>query len=192
MGLKNYIRAAKQGDEQAFKYLLEKYWNDIYRFQLSQINNTNDAEDITIETFAKAFEKIHTFDESRNFKNWLLAISKNTYLDLKRKKNTRTRMLNLSQGIPPNLMREILDIPDNFPLEDEEVHRQREEIVHRALARLKPAYRQMLRYRYFDGLSYKQIADISGENISNVKVRLMRAKKLFADTYKKIADAEDR
>jgi len=192
LGLKNYIRAAKQGDEQAFKYLLEKYWNDIYRFQLSQINNTNDAEDITIETFAKAFEKIHTFDESRNFKNWLLAISKNTYLDLKRKKNTRTRMLNLSQGIPPNLMREILDIPDNFPLEDEEVHRQREEIVHRALARLKPAYRQMLRYRYFDGLSYKQIADISGENISNVKVRLMRAKKLFADTYKKIADAEDR
>jgi len=191
MALKHHITAAKQGDEQAFHYLLNKYWDDIYRFQLSQINNTGEAEDITIETFAKAFEKIHTFDETRNFKNWLLTISKNIYLDRKRKARKNQTTFFSADKIAQTVWRELLDMPDEDPHENEWLYQKRQEIMYRALEKIKPSYRQILKYRFFDGLSYQQIADISGETISNVKVRLMRAKKLFADTYKEIADAED-
>jgi len=183
LGLKDYIRAAKAGDQKAFTYLLEKYWNDIYRFQSAQINNANEAEDITIETFAKAFEKIHTFDEKYSFKNWLLTISKNTYLDLKRKKKQK-ETFSLDSDIPEKKRAELLDIADADPEEDEWIWEQKLKKIHQAMARLKPKYREVLKYRFFDGLSYKQIADISGESISNVKIRLMRAKKLLAAQLK--------
>ena len=191
MGLKDYIRAAKAGDQKAFTYLLEKYWNDIYRFQSAQINNANEAEDITIETFAKAFEKIHTFDEKYSFKNWLLTISKNTYLDLKRKKKQK-ETFSLDSDIPEKKRAELLDIADADPEEDEWIWEQKLKKIHQAMARLKPKYREVLKYRFFDGLSYKQIADISGESISNVKIRLMRAKKLLAAQLKNEWDELDK
>ena len=72
-----YIAEAKQGKQAAFKALLNHYWNDIYRFQFSKTNDENKAEDITIQTFSRAFDKIDLYKDSYNFKTWLLSISKN-------------------------------------------------------------------------------------------------------------------
>ena len=71
------INKAKMGNQIAFSNLLDTFWNTVYGFQLKRTENENDAEDITIQTFSKAFDKIHTFDDSYEFKTWLIAISKN-------------------------------------------------------------------------------------------------------------------
>ncbi len=191
MALKDYIQAAKKGDQKAFKYLLEKYWNDIYRFQLSQINNANEAEDITIETFARAFEKIHTFKEQYSFKNWLLTISKNIYTDRSRKKKKLDETVSIDRE---NAYRKdkILNIPDENSEEDKLILEQKLKKIQEALTTLKPKYREILKFRYFDGMSYKQISVITGESISNVKVRLMRAKKLLTQQIKNDNDATHR
>jgi len=81
------ISQAKKGSQNAFKYLLDTFWLDVYNFQLKRSSSENDAEDITIQTFSKAFDKIHTFDEKYTFKTWLITISKNIHIDLLRKKN---------------------------------------------------------------------------------------------------------
>ena len=86
--LKAYIQKAKEGNQIAFNFLLNSFWNDVYGFQLKRVQNENDAEDITIQTFSKAFDKIDTFDEKYKFKTWLITISKNVHIDFLRKKKS--------------------------------------------------------------------------------------------------------
>ena len=62
MEIEEAIKKAKQNDQKAFNFLLDTYWDYVYGFQLKRIENENDAEDITIQAFSKAFDKINTFD----------------------------------------------------------------------------------------------------------------------------------
>ena len=81
------ISQAKQGKQSAYNALLNTFWKDIYNFQMSKTNNNDDeAEDINVKTFAKAFDKINTYDPNYNFKNWLYSISRNITIDHFRKK----------------------------------------------------------------------------------------------------------
>ena len=81
------IEKAKQGNQSAYTLILDTYWNEVYRFMLQRTADESDAEDITIETFAKAFDKIHTYDSQFGFNTWLIAIAKNVHIDLIRKTN---------------------------------------------------------------------------------------------------------
>ena len=89
--LHQQIERAKKGHQQAFNFLLDRFWNDVYGFQLKRTQNEYDAEDITIQTFSRAFDKIDSFDPSYSFKTWLITISKNIHVDLVRKKNASIR-----------------------------------------------------------------------------------------------------
>ena len=80
------IQKAKEGSQIAFNFLLDHYWNDVYGFQLKRVQNEYEAEDITIESFSKAFDKIHTFKDEFEFSTWLITISKNIQIDKTRKK----------------------------------------------------------------------------------------------------------
>jgi len=82
------IQKAKEGSQTAFNFLLDSFWSNVYNFQLKNTQSDVDAEDISIQTFAKAFDKINTFNETYEFKTWLIAISKNVHIDLLRKKKT--------------------------------------------------------------------------------------------------------
>ena len=88
----DHIKKAKKGTQSSFNFLLDYFWNDVYRFQLKRIKNEYEAEDITIESFSKAFDKIDTFNESYEFGTWLIAISKNIQIDKSRKKNAAIHM----------------------------------------------------------------------------------------------------
>lgn len=88
MELTEAIKRAKENDQKAFNFLLDLYWDDVYGFQLKRTQNENDAEDITIQTFSKAFDKIETFNPEHSFKTWLIAISKNLHIDLLRKEKS--------------------------------------------------------------------------------------------------------
>ena len=76
MEIEEAIKRAKLNDQKAFNFLLDTFWDDVYGFQLKRIENESDAEDITIQTFSKAFDKIDTFDDNFKFKTWLISISK--------------------------------------------------------------------------------------------------------------------
>ena len=80
MELNEAINKAKKNDQTAFNFLLDTFWNTVYGFQLKRIENENDAEDITIRTFSKAFDKIDTYNDNYKFQTWLITISKNIHI----------------------------------------------------------------------------------------------------------------
>ena len=82
------IEKAKIGDQVAFTFLLDFYWNEVYAFMLKRTENETDAEDITIETFSKAFDKLATYNPEFQFNTWLIAIAKNVHIDILRKKKS--------------------------------------------------------------------------------------------------------
>jgi RNA polymerase sigma-70 factor (ECF subfamily) len=74
--IKKSIEQAKKGDQIAFTSLLDHYWNEVYGFMLKRTENETDSEDITIETFSKAFDKIASYNPDFQFNTWLIAIAK--------------------------------------------------------------------------------------------------------------------
>jgi len=172
--IKQLISDAKIGKQAAYKELLNLYWNDIYNFQLSKTNDENKAEDISIQTFSKAFDKIELYKESYHFKTWLLSISKNLHIDEMRKKTTKNTSLHNSE----QSVYEIIDI--NPSPEDQLIIDQNLAQLLKYIKLLKPHYQKVINLRYFQELSYKEIALDLDEPINNVKVKLLRAKKLLA------------
>ena len=89
------IGQAKKGDQKAFNDLLNLYWKDVYHFQFNKCQNEDESEDITIKAFAKAFDKIDSFDENFQFNTWLFTIASNLYIDHLRKSKTETSTVSL-------------------------------------------------------------------------------------------------
>ncbi len=175
MEISEAIKRAKENDQKAFNFLLDTYWDDVYGFQLKRIQNENDAEDVTIQTFSRAFDRIETFDETYKFKTWLITISKNIHIDLLRKEKN-----SISQVIS-NDDKSIYQILDESPSpEDELITEQHLAKLLRDIKKLKPHYQEIINMRFFQELSYKEISVQLKEPINNVKVKLLRAKKLLA------------
>lgn len=177
--LKTTIEKAKAGNQIAFSNLLDTFWNDVYGFQLIRTQNENDAEDITIRTFSKAFDKIDTYDSSYNFKTWLITISKNLHVDLirKRKRNQFESADNSGEAI-----KKVLD--DAPSAEDRLIIEQNLATLLHDIKQLKPNYQKVINLRFFNELSYAAISKELNEPINNVKVKLLRAKKLLAEIIK--------
>jgi len=170
------IQLAKENKQAAFNFLLDTFWNDVYGFQLKRTQNENDAEDITIETFSKAFDKINTYDDKYVFKTWLITISKNLHIDLVRK-----RQSSIQSKIKKSKDDEFYDIVDESPTPEYKIIiEQNLAKLLRDIKKLKPHYQEVINLRFFQELSYKEISEELDEPINNVKVKLLRAKKLLA------------
>lgn len=179
---KKLISEAKKGNQSAFKALLNLYWNDVFTFQISRLNDENHAEDITIQTFSRAFDKLELYNEEHNFKTWLLTISKNLHIDEMRKKKTETYSI---EDIPHNKY----DVSDDAPSpEDKLIIEQNLAQLLTYIKRLKPHYQKVINLRYFQEFSYKEISEELDEPINNVKVKLLRAKKLLSEIIKNSID----
>ncbi len=176
-----HISNAKDGNQAAFRFLLDTFWLNVYNYQLKRTKSENDAEDITIQTFSKAFDKIHTFDDRYVFKTWLITISKNVHIDLLRKKNAS---INAETTIEQE-EKVYLVVDENPTPEDEIIREQNLAKLLRDIKQLKPKYQEVIQLRYFQELSYKEISKHINEPINNVKVKLLRAKKLLAAIIKK-------
>lgn len=175
------IEKAKKNDQIAFNFLLDTFWNDVYGFQLKRTQNENDAEDITIQTFSKAFDKIHTYKPEYEFKTWLITISKNIHIDLVRKRKS-----SISNTIDRDEEDDFYDVIDESPSpEDKLITEQNLAKLLRDIKKLKPHYQEVLNLRYFQELSYNEISEQLNEPINNIKVKLLRAKKLLADIITK-------
>jgi RNA polymerase sigma-70 factor (ECF subfamily) len=173
--LQSIIEKAKNGNQIAFSTLLDKFWGDVYGFQLKRTQNENDAEDITIRTFSKAFDKIHTYDPSFEFKTWLVTISKNLHVDLirKRKKHIFEEIGNHGEAV-----QRVLD--ESPSAEDQLIIEQNLANLLKHIKELKPHYQKVINLRFFNEMTYADIAQELNEPINNIKVKLLRAKKLLA------------
>ena len=171
------IEKAKEGDQKSFSFLLDHFWNDVYGFQLKRTNSENEAEDITIETFSKAFDKIDTYNNKYVFKTWLIAISKNVHTDLLRKKKSNI----IDQAVKAE-GKMVYKVADETPSGEDRLIRE-QNLAHllTCIKTLKEPYRKVINLRYFQELSYKEIAKELDEPLNNVKVKLLRAKKLLAE-----------
>ncbi len=178
--LAEQISNAKNGKQSAFNYLLDNFWREVYGFQLKRTEIENDAEDITIQTFSKAFNKIHLFDEKYKFSTWLITISKNIHYDFLRKKKSSI-ILNSSQEEDDRVYNILDDTPS---AEDNLINEQNLAKLLKDIKKLKPHYQEVIQLRYFQELSYNEIALEINEPISNVKVKLLRARKLLAEIIK--------
>jgi len=171
------IEKAKKGDQIAFTFLLDYFWNEVYSFMLKRTENETVAEDITIETFSKAFDKIGSYNPEFQFNTWLIAIAKNVHIDLLRKKRT-----NLFIEITDNEDQQAYNIADPTPsAEDALIKEQNLSRLLQCIKELKPHYQEVIQLRYFQEMSYQEIANKINEPLSSVKVKLLRAKKLLAE-----------
>ncbi len=174
--IRNQIKLAKEKNQNAFSYLLNTFWDDVYNFQLKRNKNESTAEDITIESFTKAFEKINTYNDKYIFKTWLITISKNLHIDKLRKNKNN---FNLAET------NEFKELKENSPSpEDDLINEQKLKSLKNKISQLKPSYKKVIELKYFNELSYKEISQKLNQPINNVKVRVMRAKRILAEIIK--------
>ncbi len=173
------IQNAKQGNQAAFTALLDIYWTEVYHFILKRTENETDTEDITIETFAKAFDKLNSYNEKFAFNTWLITIAKNVHIDLIRKRKA-SGFVNLDNDDEYLFQ----TIADDDSIEDQLIYEQNLVTLKKCIKQLKPHYQQIIQLRYFQERGYNEIAEIINEPLNNVKIKLLRAKKLLTELIK--------
>ncbi|MAN59650.1 MAG: RNA polymerase subunit sigma-70 [Flavobacteriaceae bacterium] len=172
------IENAKKGKQGAFSFLLDTFWNEVYGFQLKRVRDEYEAEDITIETFSKAFDGIDSFDRKQAaFGTWLVAISKNIQIDKSRRKNAS--LYRNTTNTSDELVQRLADVSPTP--EDKLITEQNLAELLRYIKQLKPQYQEIINLRYFREMSYNEIAINLDEPLNNVKVRLLRARKLLSE-----------
>ncbi len=181
MELKEAIKKAQENNQFAFNFLLDRYWNDVYGFLLQRTKNENDAEDISIQTFARAFDKIDTYNDSYQFNTWLITIAKNIHLD-----QIRSKKSSIVHETTEDHEERVHSIVDVSPTpEDKIITEQNLARLLRDIKKLKPHYQEVINLRFFQEYSYEEIAKELNESMNNVKVKLLRAKKLLAEIIQK-------
>ena len=176
--------ARDNGSHKAYADLMASYREPLSLLLLRMTRNTTTAADLTIETFSKAFLQLHRYAPTGTFSSWLFSIGVNTYIDHLRKRKVDTVSLSDIQRTSDNDFIEY-QIPSNQPNPEETlIRRQRDEALKQVVMQLKEPYRQMIEMRYYDDLSYEEIAERMHIPMGTVKVRLMRAKALLAAIVK--------
>ncbi len=176
--------ATKGEDQTAFAELMDRYRKPVYHMILKMVRNVDDAEDLTIEAFAKAFKNLHRFKKDYTFSTWLFRIATNNAIDFIRKKRLETYSLNTSytddNGDSVNI-----DVEDkNLDPSEEAVKAQKIELVRMFVTKLPAKYQRLVRLRYFDELSYEEIAKELEAPLGTVKAQLHRARELMYDLVK--------
>lgn len=176
--------ATQSDNEQAYADLMKRYKKPVYHMILKMVRNVDDAEDLTIEAFAKAFKNLHKFKKDFTFSTWLFRIATNNSIDFIRKKKLETFSLNTSfkddNGDSVNI--DVLD--KNLDPQEEAIKTQKVELVRMFVTKLPPKYQRLVKLRYFNELSYEEIAQEIEAPLGTVKAQLHRARELMYDLVK--------
>ncbi len=168
------IRQVKKGNREAYQVIVERYMQRAYYIALGFVRNSQDAMDISQDSFIKAFRKIKRFDPEKSFFPWFYKLLKNLCLDhIKR----RSRV----QEIPLDEARIL-----NEKREDREM----KEILWRGIETLSFEQKEVIILRYFQQFSYKEIAEITAKPVGTVMSSLFYAKKRLKEAIKKFLSPE--
>lgn len=180
--------AVQHNDEKAFAKLMQRYKRPVYHVILKMVRNVDDAEDLTIESFAKAFRSLHKFKKDFTFSTWLFRIATNNTIDYIRKKRLNTLSIDNtftdSDGDSVSI-----DVEDeNLNPQEVTIKAQKEELMRVFVDKLPPKYQKLVRLRYFHELSYEEIAEELEAPLGTVKAQLHRARELMYEMVKNKRD----
>lgn len=182
-------RAKATGDEKAFAELMSRYKKPVYHMILKMIRNVDDAEDLTIEAFAKAFKNLAKFNPEYTFSTWLFRIATNNCIDFMRKKKLNTTSISgtYKDDAGENVDMEFKD--NNLNPMEEAIKAQKVALVQSIVTKLPPKYQTLVKLRYFQELSYEEIAVELKAPLGTVKAQLHRARELLYDLVKNRKDS---
>ncbi|MEA1877149.1 MAG: sigma-70 family RNA polymerase sigma factor [Bacteroidota bacterium] len=167
------------GDQNAYAQLLRRYWDSIYFMLLKMVHNKDDAEDLTIEAFGKAFKKLSNYTPEFAFSTWLFKIANNNAIDFIRKQKGKTVPID-SQGRNQE-DDTMIQLPSNdLDPEEELIKKQKAILLQEVVDQLKPRYSRLVKLRYYKEYSYEEIAKALELPIGTVKAQLFRAKELLS------------
>jgi RNA polymerase sigma factor (sigma-70 family) len=177
-------QATLEGDQAAYAMLMSRYKKPVYHMVLKMVRNVDDAEDLTIEAFSKAFKNLDRFKKDYTFSTWLFRIATNNAIDFIRKKKLNTMSLDttFTDDAGESVSMDVLD-PDLTP-EGQAVKKQKIELVQMFVTKLPTKYQRLVRLRYFQELSYEEIATELEAPLGTVKAQLHRARELLYELVK--------
>jgi len=183
------VEQARQGKQAAFAELMERYRDSIYYMMLKMVRNTDDADDLTIEAFGKAFSRLDQYSPSFAFSTWLYKIASNNSIDFIRKK--RIQVTSMDSGYVKDDGERIQVDAKASTMNPEEsiIHGQKVIHMRMLVSKLKPRYRVLVEKRYFDELSYEEIAEELQLPLGTVKAQLFRARDFLANMMEKTKDS---
>lgn len=182
-------RALSQKDQKAYAELMDRYREPIYFMLLKMVNNKDDADDLTIEAFGKAFRRMHQYTPQFAFSTWLFKIATNNAIDFIRKK--RIKAVSIDQGFSTEdgdtieiSVKDVVLDPAEAMQKEERIKKMRE-----IVDKLKPRYRKLVEMRYFDELAYEEIAEELNLPLGTVKAQLFRAREFLFQMMQNAKDS---
>jgi len=179
----NLVVRAKKGEQKAYAELMQRYRDSIYFMVLKMVNNKDDAMDLTVETFGKAFENLDRYKSDFAFSTWLYRIATNNCIDFIRKKRLHLVSLNTiddeGEERPMEIKSEMLNP------EESSIKKQQHEQLKMLVDRLPSRYKTLIMLRYYDELSYEEIAQQLDLPLGTVKAQLFRARDILQNILSK-------
>lgn len=178
-------RAVDNGDQSAYAELMGRYRESIYYMLLKMVNNSDDADDLTIEAFGKAFNRLKQYSPNYAFSTWMFKIASNNCIDfIRREKKKRT--MSIDTGIQnddgENITYDVQS--DGRDPEEELIRDQKMEAMREVVEKLKPRYKQLVILRYFKEYSYEEISQELDLPLGTVKAQLFRARDFLSNMMK--------
>jgi len=171
---------AREGDQKAYASLMQRYKDSIYFMALKMVNNKEDAMDLTVETFAKAFDKLDKYQPDFAFSTWLFRVATNNCIDFIRKKKLNT--MSLHGMVDDDGDERPMQIKtDDLNPEEFSIKKQQTQELKALVESLPQRYRNLITLRYFDELSYEEISTQLSLPLGTVKAQLFRAKYLLGN-----------
>jgi RNA polymerase sigma-70 factor (ECF subfamily) len=166
---RDLIQRARRGDAEAFGELVLRYQASVFNVCYRILHERAEAEDMAQETFIRARERLHTFDEERLLGPWIRRVAANVCLN---HVGTQKRTAELEDE---------RDADESQKPESQVETRERSEQIRKALASLPVHYRVVIELRHYQELSYDEIAAELNIPLSDVKSHLFRARKILAE-----------
>ena len=171
-----HIAKILKGDSSAYRFLVEKNKKIVYSIALRILNNAEDAEDATQESFIKAYNQLHTFEGKSKFSTWLCTITYRICVSRLKKKSFA------SDAIDDEMVENYSDNMNN-PYK-ELTEKERQIIVKKSIQKLPETDALLITLYYFNENSISEMEEITGLTTSNIKIKLFRARKILEHELK--------
>ncbi len=177
--------ALNNGDQKAYAELLHRYRESVYFMMLKMCNNKDDAEDLTIEAFGRAFKRLYQYTANFAFSTWLFKIASNNAIDFLRNKK-KTNSFSLDSKLEDEEGQVFSQNIKSLGLDPEEhiIKKQKIEALRVVVDKLKPHYKQLVQLRYYEELSYEEISVKLSLPVGTVKAQLFRARDFLYNILK--------
>jgi len=176
--------ALDHGSQKAYAELLERYRDSVYFMLNKMVNNREDADDLTIEAFGKAFKRLSQYTPNFAFSTWLFKIASNNCIDFIRKKKMVTFSIDKTYENEEGSEMSMNIKSDAISPEDSVMKKQKVQHMREVVDKLKPRYKMLVEMRYFEELSYEEISEKMDLPLGTVKAQLFRARELMANILK--------